>query len=164
MKVTGSHIVKAPRERVWHMLQDPEVLSQATPGVKEMEREREDFYRAVLELGIGPVKGTFSGHVEVTDKREPDLLTLSVDGSGGPGGVKAIGVLRLEEDPNGTVVHYEGEPQISGRLASVGVRLVGGVAKKLAGQFFESVDKQAQGYETSAHPSTQSANPAVKPV
>ena len=82
----------------------------------------------------------------------------------GRAGVKAIGVLRLEEAPNGTVVHYEGEPQISGRLASVGARLVGGVAKKLAGQFFESVDKQAQGYEAPTQPSTQSANPAVKPA
>ena len=91
MKVAGSHTIAAPREQVWHMLQDPDVLAKATPGVKEMEREREDFYRAVLELGIGPVKGTFSGHVEVTEKHLPDSLTLAVDGSGGPGGVKAIG-------------------------------------------------------------------------
>ena len=103
------------------MLQGPGCALQGPPPAsRRWSAEREDFYRAVLELGIGPVKGTFSGHVEVTDKREPDLLTLSVDGSGGPGGVKAVGVLRLEENPNGTVVHYEGESQISGRLASVG--------------------------------------------
>ena len=142
------------------MLQDPDVLSKATPGVKEMEREREDFYRAVLELGIGPVKGTFSGHVEVTEKHLPDSLTLAVDGSGGPGGVKAVGVLTLEEAASGTLVHYEGEPQISGRLASVGARLVGGVAKKLAGQFFESVDKQAQDYQHTPTPITPAAKPA----
>ncbi len=161
MKVAGSHTIAAPRERVWYMLQDPDVLAKATPGVQEMEREREDFYRAVLELGIGPVKGTFSGHVEVTEKHNPDSLTLAVDGSGGPGGVKAVGVLRLEEAASGTVVHYEGEPQISGRLASVGARLVGGVAKKLAGQFFESVSKQAQDYQHTPIPTT---SPAAKPA
>ena len=57
MKVTGSHIVKAPRERVWHMLQDPDVLSQATPGVKEMEREREDFYRGCVRAWHRPGQG-----------------------------------------------------------------------------------------------------------
>ena len=161
MKVAGSHTIAAPREQVWYMLQDPDVLAKATPGVKQMEREREDYYRAVLELGVGPVKGEFSGHVEVTEKHLPDSLVLSVDGSGGPGGVKAVGTLRLEEAASGTIVHYEGDPQISGRLASVGARLVGGVAKKLAGQFFESVSKQAQDYQPTQAPTTA---PAAKPA
>ena len=146
MKVEGSHTIRAPREKVWRMLQDPDVLAKTTPGVKSMEREGEDRYRATLELGVGPVRGTFEGHVEITDKREPEAMTLAVEGQGGPGGVKAEGRLRLQEEGDSTVVHYEGEPQISGRLAAVGGRLVGGVAKKLAGQFFERLDKEAQSY------------------
>ena len=147
MKLNGSHTISAPREIVWKMLQDPDVLAKATPGVQSMEQEREDNYKATLELGIGPVKGTFDGHVEISDKTEPETMTLNVEGQGGPGGVKAVGVLRLEEQGDKTVIHWEGEPQMSGRIAAVGGRLVGGVAKKMAGQFFSSVDEQSKSYQ-----------------
>ena len=146
MKLSGSHTIAAPRDKVWKMLQDPDVLAKATPGVKALEQEQEDNYRATLELGIGPVRGTFEGHVAIADKNEPEAMTLNVEGQGGPGGVKALGRLRLEDQGDKTVIHWEGEPQMSGRIAAVGGRLVGGVAKKMAGQFFSSVDEQAQTY------------------
>ena len=147
MKLQGSHTIAAPREQVWKMLQDPDVLAKATPGVKSMAQESEDLYKATLELGIGPVKGTFEGHVEISAKQEPEAMTLNVEGQGGPGGVKAQGRLRLEEQDGKTVIHWEGEPRMSGRIAAVGGRLVGGVAKKMAGQFFESVNAQAASYQ-----------------
>lgn len=147
MKLEGSHTISAPRHVVWEMLQDPDVLAKATPGVKHMEKVCEDSYKATLDLGIGPVRGTFDGHVQLSDKSAPEAMTLNVEGRGGPGGVKAKGRLRLEDKGDTTVIHWEGEPQISGRLAAVGSRLVGGVAKKMAGQFFDSVDKQAQNYK-----------------
>ena len=129
------------------MLQDQDVLAKATPGVKSMQKEREDLYKASLNLGIGPVKGSFDGSVEITEKEAPETMTLAVEGQGGPGGVKAVGRLRLEEQGDKTIIHWEGAPQISGRIASVGARLVGGVAKKLAGQFFDSISEQAKTYE-----------------
>ena len=147
MKLTGSHTISASREKVWQMLPDPDVLAKATPGVQSMEQEREDSYKATLELGIGPVRGTFDGHVEIADKQEPETMTLNVEGQGGPGGVKAQGKLRLEEQGDATVIHWEGEPQMSGRIAAVGARLVGGVAKKMAGEFFSSVDEQSKTYQ-----------------
>jgi carbon monoxide dehydrogenase subunit G len=101
-----------------------------------MEAEREGFYRATLQLSIGPVKGRFEGHMEVTDSREPEAMTLTIEGSGAPGGIRAVGYIELAEEGGQTVVSYRGEPQISGRLAAVGARLISGVAKKLAGQFF----------------------------
>lgn len=142
MKVSGTHTIAAPRSRVWALLNDPKVLARATPGVTEMTVEREGFYRAVLELGIGPVKGRFEGHLEITELQEPERMTLSVDGKGAPGGVKAVGRLELEEDAGNTIIHYVGEPQISGRLASVGARLITGVAKKMAGQFFSNLERE----------------------
>ena len=147
MKLEGSHTISAPRSVVWEMLQDPDVLAKATPGAKSMEKEREDAYKATLDIGIGPVRGTFDGHVRISDKTEPEAMTLNVEGQGGPGGIKAVGRLRLEDKGDKTIIHWAGEPQISGRLAAVGARLVGGVAKKMAGQFFDSVDKQAQTYK-----------------
>ncbi len=148
MKLNGSHTINAPREKVFAMLQDPEVLAKATPGVEGMAKERDDYYKASLSLGIGPVKGTFAGSVEITEKNAPESMTLAVEGQGGPGGVKALGRLKLEDQGDKTVIHWEGEPQISGRIAAVGTRLVGGVAKKLAGQFFDSISEQAQSYES----------------
>lgn len=144
MKLEGSHTISAPRDKVWHLILDPKVLAVCTPGVKSMEAEGEDNYKATLELGIGPVRGQFAGKVQVTEKNYPDTMTLSVDGSGGPGGLKAVGKLRLEDKGDTTIVHYEGEPQISGRLAAVGTRLVGGIAKQLAGQFFDKLNLEAQ--------------------
>lgn len=150
MKLEGSHTISAPRSIVWEMLQDPDVLAQATPGAKSMEKVSEDAYKATLDIGIGPVRGTFDGRVHISDKQEPEAMTLNVEGQGGPGGIKAVGRLRLEDKGDKTVIHWEGEPQISGRLAAVGARLVGGVAKKMAGQFFDSVDKQARSYQANA--------------
>ncbi|NIV34735.1 MAG: carbon monoxide dehydrogenase subunit G [Trueperaceae bacterium] len=143
MKVEGSHTIPAPRERVWELLNDPDVLARCTPGVSKMEAEREGFYRATLQLSIGPVKGRFEGHMEVTDSREPEAMTLTIEGSGAPGGVRAVGHITLEQEGEQTVVSYHGQPQISGRLAAVGARLLSGVAKKLAGQFFNRLSEES---------------------
>ncbi len=148
MKLNGSHTINAPRAKVFTMLQDQNVLAKATPGVQSMTKEKEDFYKASLKLGIGPIKGIFEGTVEITEKEDPEAMTLAVEGQGGPGGVKAIGRLKLEDQGDTTIIHWEGSPQISGRMASVGARLVGGVAKKLAGEFFDSIAEQAQSYES----------------
>ena len=147
MKLQGTQTINAPREKVFVMLQDPEILRLAAPGVQSMEKESEDTYKTSLELGIGPVRGVFDGSIVIVEKEEPELLVLSVEGQGGPGGVKAVGRLRLEEEGDKTVIHWEGDPQMSGRIAAVGTRLIGGVAKKLAGQFFTIVDERAQTYE-----------------
>jgi uncharacterized protein len=147
MKIEGSHTLSVPRDKVWRMLQDPGVLAQATPGVEKLEATGDDRYKATLKLGVGPVRGTFSGNLAVTDKTPPEAMTLNVDGQGGPGGIRAQGRIRLEQQGDKTVVHYEGEPQISGRLAAVGGRLMSGVAKKMAAQFFESLERQAATFE-----------------
>jgi hypothetical protein len=144
MKLEGSHVINAPRDKVWNLILDPNVLSKCTPGVKSMEADGEDKYKATLELGIGPVRGQFAGNVKVTEKSYPDTMTLSVEGAGGPGGMKAVGKLKLTEDDGKTTISYEGEPQLSGRIAAVGMRLVGGVAKQMAGQFFDKLNQEAQ--------------------
>lgn len=68
MKLEGSHTVHASRDKVWHLILDPNVLARCTPGVKSMEADGEDKYKAILELGIGPVRGQFAGNVQVTEK------------------------------------------------------------------------------------------------
>ncbi|HEV8340158.1 MAG TPA: carbon monoxide dehydrogenase subunit G [bacterium] len=144
MKVEGEHTVAAPRERVWTLLNDPGVLQRATPGCKELHPLGDDTYRAVLELAVGPVKGTFEGKVQIAEKTPPERLTIVVEGSGRPGTVRARGDLRLEERGQITVVHYTGDAQVTGVLMSVGHRLFGGVAKQLAGQFFSALAREIE--------------------
>jgi carbon monoxide dehydrogenase subunit G len=142
MKVDGSHLIAAPRERVWQLLNDPEVLARCIPGIDRLTPDGEDSYRATLKIGIGPVRGRFEGQLTISEKHEPEAMTLDVSGRGGPGGVRARGEIALDEQGEGTRVRYEGVPQLSGRLAAVGARLLSGVAKRLAGEFFENLERE----------------------
>lgn len=144
MKVEGQHVVDAPRERVWELLNDPQVLQRATPGVKELHPLGPDTYRAVMELQVGPVKGTFDGKISITNKVPPERLTMTVEGSGRPGSVRATGELKLEPQDGRTLVRYSGDVQATGVLMSVGHRLFGGVTRQMAGQFFTSLQREVE--------------------
>jgi carbon monoxide dehydrogenase subunit G len=144
MKVEGTYTFAAAREKVWALLNDPGVLARVTPGVKTLDPQGGDTYKATIELGVGPVKGTYDGKVSITDKTPPERMTLRVEGGGRPGTIRATGELRLEEQDGKTVVSYTGDAQIAGLIASVGHRLIGGVARQMAGEFFKGVEKELQ--------------------
>ncbi len=142
MKVEGTYTLPAPRQRVWELLNDPTVLARATPGVKQLEPLGVDTYRATIEIGVGPVKGAYDGKVTIANRVPPERITLQVEGGGRPGTIKATGELRLADQDGQTVVTYSGDAQITGLMASVGHRLVGGVAKQLAGEFFKALERE----------------------
>jgi hypothetical protein len=142
MKVEGTYTLPAPRDKVWAVLNDPGVLARATPGIKTLDPEGVDTYKATIEVGIGPVKGAYDGKVSITDKVPPERMTLRVEGGGKPGTIRASGELRLEERDGQTVVNYTGDAQITGLIASVGHRLIGGVAKQMAGEFFKAIERE----------------------
>ncbi len=142
MKVEGTYTLPAPRQRVWELLNDPAVLARATPGVKQLDPLGNDTYRATIEVGVGPVKGAYAGQVSIADRVPLERLTLKVEGSGRPGTIKATGELRLAEHDGQTVVTYTGDAQVTGVIASVGHRLIGGVAKQMAGEFFKALERE----------------------
>ena len=142
MKVEGTYALPAPRERVWTLLNDPAVLARTTPGVKELTPKGPDTYSATIEVGVGPVKGTYAGQVSIADKTPPERMTLKIEGGGRPGTIRATGELRLEEQDDRTVVHYVGNAQVTGLVASVGHRLMSGVAKQMAGEFFKALERE----------------------
>ncbi len=142
MKVEGTYTLPGPRQRVWELLNDPQVLERVTPGVKQLKPAGADVYNATIELGVGPVKGTYDGKVSITDKIPPERMVLKVEGGGKPGTIRATGELHLEEQNGQTLVRYMGDAQITGLIASVGHRLIGGVAKQMAGEFFKGVEKE----------------------
>jgi len=142
MKVQGRYTLKAPRERVWKALLDPQVLVRCIPGCDALEPAGENRYRAVLELGIAGIKGTFHGQVTLTDLEPPERYRMQVEGEGAPGFVRGEGRLTLREKGGQTEVQVDGEAVVGGLVASVGQRLLGMVARQLLGQFFRCMDRQ----------------------
>ena len=144
MKIEGSHLFKAPRERVWACLTDPQVISRCIPGCERMDPEGEDSYAAILKIGIGAIKGTFTGRIQLQDKQPMSQYKLKVEGKGGPGFLSGEGTIRLEDRGPETDVFYSGDVQIGGLIASVGQRMLQGFAKQQISQFFASLAKETE--------------------
>jgi carbon monoxide dehydrogenase subunit G len=136
MKIEGSHEIPAPRQQVWDAFLDPARLRQAMPGCEKLDAVGDDEYKATMKIGIAAVKGTFEGKVKLSDKKAPDSYRMAVEGSGGPGFVRGEAAISLVEVPGGTRVDYNADVQVGGLIAGVGQRLLGGVSKMMADQFF----------------------------
>jgi carbon monoxide dehydrogenase subunit G len=154
VKVSGNHLLNAPRERVWQSLNDPAFLQVCLPGCESMEATAPDQYQAVLTVGIAAVKGKYTGTVTLSEKEPPRRFTMQVQGKGSGGFLQGTGILELSEDPQGTNVTYQGDVQVGGPIASVGQRLLDGAAKMMVGQFFTAVNAQL-----TASPAPPSAPP-----
>lgn len=136
MKLEGSYEVKAPRQKVWSAFLDAEILRKAIPGCEKLELTGPDEYKATLKIGVGAVKGTFEGKVRLADKKPPESYRLSAEGSGGPGFVRSDTVITLSDIEGGTRVSYSADVQVGGLIAGIGQRMLGGVSKMMADQFF----------------------------
>jgi carbon monoxide dehydrogenase subunit G len=142
VKVAGTHLLNAPRDRVWQCLNDPAFLKECLPGCESMEATGPDQYRVTLTVGIAAVKGKYAGSVTLSEKEPPQRFKMQVEGKGTGGFVQGTGLLELSEDPQGTRVAYQGDVQVGGPIASVGQRLLDGAAKMMVGQFFNAVNTQ----------------------
>jgi uncharacterized protein len=142
MKLEGSYEVKAPREKVWSAFLDPETLRKAIPGCEKLEMIGPDEYKATLKIGVAAVKGTFEGKVRLLDKKPSDSYRLAAEGSGGPGFVRADTLISLADIDGGTRVSYTADVQVGGLIAGVGQRMLGGVSKMMADQFFNRMSEQ----------------------
>ena len=143
MELTGEHTFKAPRERVWQFLLDPEVLGQCLPGAEKLEQIGPDEYNATMRIGIAMIKGTFTGKVKISDKVEPSSYTMYVEGSGPQGQVSGTGRLELHDEGETTRVTYRGDANVRGTIARVGARMIQPAARTIVGQFFGCLEKKA---------------------
>ncbi len=164
MDMTGEYRLNASREAVYDALNDPEILKQCIPGCEEIDKTSDTEMTARVVAKVGPVKAKFSGAVTLSDLNRPESYTISGEGKGGAAGFAKGGAkVRLEEDGDGTLMHYEVHADIGGKLAQLGSRLIDGTAKKMAKDFFETfaglVDgAQAEAAEAEAAP--EAAAPA----
>jgi carbon monoxide dehydrogenase subunit G len=137
MTMTGEIQLAAPREAVWSKLNDPDVLKACIPGCEELEKTDDQGFRAVAKMKVGPVSARFKGKVTLSDLDPPNGYRISGEGEGGVAGfAKGSARVHLLEKEGGTLLTYEVDAQIGGKLAQLGQRLINGSAKKLADEFF----------------------------
>lgn len=148
MDMTGEYRIEAPRDKVWAALNDAEVLKQSIPGCEELVKESDTAFSAKVKAKVGPVSAKFAGRVELTDMNPPESYRISGEGQGGVAGFAKGGAnVRLEEDGAATILHYEVQANVGGKLAQIGSRLIDSSAKKMAGQFFEKFTEVVEGQE-----------------
>jgi len=139
MEMSGEYKINASRQQVWDALNDPEILKQSIPGCEEIEQSSPTQMAAKVTAKVGPVKAKFAGDVELSDLDPPNSYRISGEGKGGAAGFAKGGAnVVLEEDGDGTILKYEVDAQVGGKLAQLGARLIDGTAKKMASQFFEN--------------------------
>jgi len=138
MDMNGSQRIEASRETVYAALNDVEILRQCIPGCESIDKTSENEMTAKVTLKIGPVKASFTGKVTLSDFDPPNGYTISGEGSGGAAGFAKGGAkVTLVADGDATILNYDVDAQIGGKLAQLGGRLIDATAKKLAGDFFE---------------------------
>jgi len=137
MDLTGEYRIRASREAVWAALNDPEILMQCIDGCEELKKDSDTQFSARVTAKVGPVRAKFSGKVMLSNMDAPNGYTISGEGQGGVAGFAKGGAdVRLTEDGADTILNYAAKAEVGGKLASVGSRLVEGVAKKTADDFF----------------------------
>jgi carbon monoxide dehydrogenase subunit G len=135
MKIEGEYTFDGPREDVWKLVRDPEVLATCLPGTQSLRLVGENEYEGEVNVHVGPIAGVFSGRLLVSNEVPPESCTLTGEGKGKPGFVNGTGNVRLlDQGDNKTLMTYVGEVQIGGRLASVGQRMIDTVSKSMIRQ------------------------------
>ncbi len=152
MNLDGSAVLNADPERVWSVLTDPAVLARTIPGCLQLEQVGEDEYKMQVVAGVGAVKGTYAGEVRLADRMQPSSYVMHASGAGAPGQVRATVTINLEPNGRGTTVTYSADAVVGGPVAGVGQRMMTGVAKRMAGQFFTAVDAELTGVAVPAAP------------
>ena len=140
MKIEGTYTFNAPRDMVWKVLLDPKVMAQCMPGCETMNEVAPDQYEATMKVGIASVKGTYKGKVSIKDKRAPAHYVLSGEGQGGPGFMQGDVTIDLEEVDGQTRLRYSTDAKVGGLIASIGQRMLNGVAKMMVDQFFKKME------------------------
>ncbi|MCZ6876173.1 MAG: carbon monoxide dehydrogenase subunit G [bacterium] len=142
----GNYTLQAPRDKVWAFLMQPESMAKIMPGCERLEEVAPDTFEATLKLGIAAVQGTYAGTVQLLDKTAPSHFRMLIDGSGTAGFVKGEASIDLTEQDGVTVLTYNADTQVGGLIASVGQRMISGVAKMIINQSLnklsEEIDRQ----------------------
>jgi hypothetical protein len=143
MKIEGSYTLAAPRERVYALLLDPQVLKRAIPGCEEIAPSGENAFRVSMKAGLATIRGKVEGDIRIEEARAPEHYRLAMSGKGMGSFVNGFANLNLTEAAGGTEVRYEGEANIGGMIAAVGNRMIELAVRKALSDFFERIAQEA---------------------
>jgi len=143
MEFSGTQTIDAPIETVWAFLLDVNKVAVCVPGFQSLEVLGEEHWKAVVAVGIGPVKAKFTLDVTRPEMHEPDQMVVKGRGKAPGSAVELAGEMQLTALEEGqTRMDWKATVTVSGTIASVGARLLQGVAEKLTGQFFACLKSQ----------------------
>jgi hypothetical protein len=151
MKISGTSTLTADRAAVYRALNDPAVLVATIPGCQRLEALGEDAYKMTVAAGVGSIKGVYDGEVRLTDQQEPASFRMKAQGTGAPGTIGAEVMVILEEGDGGTtILSYDADAVVGGMIGGVGQRMLTGVSKRMADEFFRNVESVISGAPTAA--------------
>jgi uncharacterized protein len=140
MQMNGQERIAAPRQHVWEALDNPELLKRCIPGCQSITKEEDGRLRTIAEIKIGPIGARFNALVARKDVNPPHSYTMVIEGQGGTVGfVKSGAKVRLTDDGAGTLLSYEVDAEVGGRLAQLGGPMLDATAKQLASRFFKQL-------------------------
>lgn len=143
MKIDGSHQLETTPDNFLELIQDPETVKKVTPGIKDLEETKPNHYNIVSEVRVGPVNGRFKGTLAVDPNMDNGTCVLTVDQKGDMGNVVAeIDMKLLAVSQTEIIAKYSGEAKVSGKLASMGQRIMSGVVSTLSKRFFKDMEKE----------------------
>ena len=149
MNITGTSVLAADRATVWRALNDPAVLVATIPGCQRLEALGDDAYKMTVAAGVGSIKGVYDGEVRLSDQQEPGSFRMRAQGAGAPGTIGADVRVTLADAPEGgTHLTYAADAVVGGMIGGVGQRMLTGVSKKMAAEFFTNVDTVLAGGAT----------------
>ncbi|NUS50518.1 MAG: carbon monoxide dehydrogenase subunit G, partial [Nocardioidaceae bacterium] len=158
MKVTGTSTLTADRATVWRALNDPAVLVRTIPGCRRLEALGDDAYAMTISAGVGAIKGVYDGQVRLSEQEEPGSFRMHAQGAGAPGTIGADVQVTLEDAPGGgTALSYAADAVVGGMVGGVGQRMLVGVSRKMAGEFFANVDAALAGAVAAVEPAAPAA-------
>jgi carbon monoxide dehydrogenase subunit G len=146
VQIQGTHLIGAPRARVWELLNDPDALAQCAPGVTELRRDGEDRFAAMFTVALGPMKSNFKAVIALKEKTPLEAMTLELSAQSPMGALGAVGRITLTDEGEGTRVAWSGEPRLMGMLATVGGRFAQTAAKANAETFFTKLEQLARNH------------------
>jgi len=154
MEMQGSRHLAVQQQQAWDALNDPEVLKACIPGCDKFEATDENRYALGMAVKIGPVSARFNGKIALHEVMPPNSYTISFEGQGGPAGFgKGTAKVRLSPalEGSGCELNYSATAQVGGKIAQVGQRLIDGVAKSMAEEFFSRFEAQMLARHPQAH-------------
>ncbi|NLX00583.1 MAG: carbon monoxide dehydrogenase subunit G [Actinomycetales bacterium] len=143
MKISGTNTLQSSTDQVWAAINDPAVLARCIPGCESLTTTAPDQYAMRVTAGVAAIKGTYEGEVSIFDKEEPSALRLRAIGAGAPGTIDATVAVRLSPANGGagTELVYDADAVVGGTIGGVGQRMLAGVTRKMAGEFFTALDQ-----------------------